>query len=152
MTRRFTLAIILAALLILAGCASKQQQHSIGFDGEVNYTDDTFTIDGEIYVNSGSAGPQSYPNVKVVLYAANKSRLDAIPIGPMSAYNESGDAPVRRTIKIKRSYRPTYVVIESPGFWRDDRAVPVDAFEWEPNMSAYDRYGVSNPDEKFSED
>lgn len=109
-------------------------------------------MEGEIYVNSGAASPQTYPDVTVVLYAANGTRLDVIPAGMMSAYNDSGNAPVRRTINFTRPYRPAYVVIESPGFWRDDRAVPVDAFEWEPNMSAYDRYGVSDADEKLAGD
>lgn len=152
MNRQVTLAVLLAGLLLLAGCADKQSHHTVGFGGNVTYTDGTFTMDGEVYVNSGAAEPQTYPNVTVVLYAANETRLDTIRLGTMSASNESGEAPVRRFINVTRPYRPAYVVIESPGFWGEERPIPADAFEWEENLSFYDRYSVIDPDEKLSGD
>ena len=149
MTRKFVLAVFLIGMLLLAGCADKQSHHTVGFGGNVTYTDGTFAMDGEVYINSGTAEPRTYPNVTVGLYAANGTRLDVIHLGTMAV---SEEAPNRRPINITRSYRPEYVVIESPGFWGEERQTPVDAFEWEENLSFYDRYGVIDPDEKLSGD
>lgn len=149
MNRRLVLALGLVALLMVAGCTGQQEQHAVAFGGAINHTNGTFTMNGELQVVGGTAAPQTYPNVTVVLYAANKTWLDAVPVGTMSAY---GDTPMSRTINITRPYQPAYVVFESPGFWRDSRTVPVDAYHWDRSMGAYESYSVSDSDEKFSED
>lgn len=149
MNRRIALTVVLVGLLVTAGCLGKARQHGVDFGGEVEYANETFTMDGEVFVTAGTAEPQTYPNVTVELYAANGTRLDVIRLGTMSAQKE---APSERSTNITRPYRPKYVVIESPGFWHNDRFSGVVAFEWEENLSFYDPYGVSDPDEKLSGD
>lgn len=149
MTRKLVLGVMLVLLIALAGCGGKAPNHEVHFSGPVTYENSTFTMNGTVIVLDGTEPAQSFPDVSVVLYAANGTRLDTIPVGDMSA---RGDAPERRTVEFSRPYRPVYVVIESPGFWQDDQSVPVEAFHWSEKLSAYEDYSVNDPDEKFSVD
>lgn len=145
--RAFAACMIL--LIVLSGCMGMGESHSVRFDGTVAVSGGEFVMDGRVFVSGGTAPAQHYSDVSVGLYDADREVLDRVVLGNMSAF---GDAPGERRVNISREFRPAYVVIESPGFWRDGCRVSVVAFGWDGSRGLYDSYWVTDASEKFEVD
>lgn len=143
--------VIVTLAVVTAGCAYVPQKsgHEIDFDGTVERSDDSFQIDGQVEVDSGTGPTRNFSRVSVVLYETPGSVSERIRLGEMST--DSSVAPKRRPVNISRNTTPEYVLIESPDFWEDNRLVDgldgVMAFRW--NGDKYERYWVETKDERF---
>lgn len=138
------LTICFVAMILLTGCTYPAiSHHEIDFDGTVERVDGSFRMDGQVEVDIGTAPPQNFSDVSVVLYDSNQAMIKEVPVGPMST--NSSISPSTRSVNITSNTPPTFVVVESPDFWRDD--LRTIAFHW--TGDGYDRYFIGSDEEKF---
>lgn len=146
MTRLFSIGIVVCfvGIVLLSGCTYPAiSHHEIDFDGTVERVDGTFRMDGQVEVDIGTAPPQNFSDVAVVLYDSNRSAITEVPLGPMST--NSSISPSRKSVNITSDTQPTFVVVESPDFWQDD--LQTIAYHWTGDR--YDRYFIGSDEEKF---
>lgn len=141
---KITPALIVLAVIVLAGCATSGTFHTIGFSGAIGIQDGTFYMNGSVSVGIGAAPEQTYRNVTVALYDDEKEAIETVPVGTMST--DADRAPNTRPVNLTSERIPTYVVLESPDFWTDGVDLAVEGFVLEDGE--YRRYDVL-PDKKF---
>ena len=132
--------VIVVSLLIIAGCVrvpvGNPESHEIEFDGEIAVRDESFRMNGTVYVELGPKPGPVYQDVYLRLYDDERRELDSIRIGTLSA-GESG--PTSQRVNITTRTTPTYVVVESTTFW-NERASGLRVVSFERTAEGYDRY------------
>ena len=119
----------------LSGCTLfNDSNEDITIVGEINATDDSFRLEGNI-TNGARGEPPTFHNVTVYLYTQNKTLI---------ASKEAGTLVRRVPITMYTNRIPYYIVINSPEFWQDN--VEVDYFKLGDNKK-YIAVNAVNRDE-----
>lgn len=132
------LTLLLVCITVLAGCPGVEPGpgSSVTFNGQLNVTDGTFRMDGEITEAAGTGGFHRFENVTVYLYTEDGERIVAEHVGLLDA---------RANVSITSERIPHYVIIDSPGFW-ETRNVDVDYYERQ-SESQFTVYTVTDRDQ-----
>jgi len=104
-TKIASLVLIFIIVPLTAGCLQPRGQ--IGFTGDMNVTNRTFTMNGEIV--DGSAPNPTYENVTVYLYTEDGELITQRRVG---TFNRSSEP-----FMIQSETVPHYIIIDSPTFW-----------------------------------
>lgn len=108
-------SLLLIGLVVSAGCIRTEPGPNanvyVGFFGDMNAEDSTFTMDGRITLGGGVADRDVYRAVIVYLFAEN---------GTLLRSHEVGDMRRPLDVNFTANVVPYYVVIDSPDFWTED--------------------------------
>lgn len=114
----FMLVVIL--VLLIAGCSYPTGSGvEVTFYGSMNASEATFTVDGSLQSEGGISDLNAFQNVTLYLYAEDGTRLAFRELGDLEA--NAGRLDV--SVSVPLSTPPTYVIFDSPDFWRGDASV-----------------------------
>lgn len=131
----------LLILVATAGCAVHSAPHNIlSFSGNVTTTNDTFHLEGDLYLGVQAGGHHNYSNVSIVLYDGDKRPIETVRVGRMSTNPEWG--PTRYRVNITTDTVPAYVVVESPDFWTDNEIAVDSLVVQDGSLYFYGRSGA----------
>lgn len=118
--RRLLLVVFASGVLLLAGCSYPTGSGvEVTFYGSMNASEGTFTVDGSLQSEGGISDLDAFQNVTLSLYAEDGTRLASRELGDLEA--NAGRLDV--SVSVPLSTPPTYVIFESPDFWRGDASV-----------------------------
>lgn len=138
-------AVLCVLLLSSTGCTYPAiSHHEIDYDGTVERIDGTFRMDGQVEVDIGTAPPQNFSDVAVVLYDRDRTELEAVSLGPIAT--DASVSPKTRQVNITHDTPPAFIVVESPDFWQGN----LQTIAFHRTDDGYERYFIGSEDEKFS--
>lgn len=118
------LLIFIVGSILLSGCPAENSGGSINFSGDLNATESSFKLDGEV-VNSGYADVV-HQEVSVYLVTANGTIIESQKIGQL---NRSV------AVSMTADQIPKYVIINSPDFWEYEN-IDVSYYEFVQDSQA----------------
>lgn len=149
MTKAY-LSLFLIVLLLSAGCAQypASSRHEVDFRGTIERTEDGFRMNGTVRIMRGTTIDYNFSSVSITLYNAEKTAYRSIALGRLSTRPNWG--PVRKKVNFSVTKLPTYILIESPGFWGGTDVATI-GFVWDKKENHYTSYIVREKSEKFQE-
>ncbi|WP_410765639.1 hypothetical protein [Haloferax sp. DFSO60] len=103
-------------------------------------------MSGQLNVERGASPHETYHDVQVVLYDANKERIESFPVGTLST--DPAVAPGKIAVNITTEATPTYVLVESPDFWKTKKGTYSRAYM--RSDGRFEPYLIKSQEEKFS--
>lgn len=136
------------ALVVTTGCAVQSEpRNDLSFSGTATVENGTFHLEGELELGRGAGSDQNYSDISVVLYDGNRSEIESVEVGRMST--NPGWGTTRRPITVTSGTVPTYVVVESPDFWKEGEIEVVALWiHGAADDGTYHRYARTGPDDE----
>ena len=112
MNKRHFLRYAAVTLSSTAGCVRTEPGSGvvIVFDGEIGTSAGSFSMDGTIVVGGGVQAVKRYEETTIGLYSLQGAPIHSEPVGILEASRE---------VTVRIDQIPQYVIISSPGFWRE---------------------------------
>jgi len=108
---KLTVALVIALMPLISGCYVDSAKTSVEFSGNMSIENESFRMDGEIRNSAITSEPETFENVSVSLYTEDKKLIKSVNIGTLR---------YEQDVNIRSPTVPTYVIIYSPDFWRDN--------------------------------
>lgn len=103
-----SIPILLSVLAALAGCGVGGTNDVIGITGQLNSSDNGFSLDGTVENSGFDNDPPTYHNVTVYLFTSNGTIITAKSVG---------DLRYSTGVQINTTSVPQYVIPYSSDFW-----------------------------------
>lgn len=116
-----SLSLVIITVVIVTGCVSGPSQTStpaeinpiephntVSFSGNINISNESFTMQGEVRGCFGQVGPEECRDTRVLLYTADGSLIAAEYLGTLNG---------RRNVSLTTDRIPHYVILTSPDIW-----------------------------------
>lgn len=136
---KFARVLLLAGLVISAGCFTTPQGDSISiiYHGEINSTDSHTSLDGELFLEEGNPENDRYEGISVYGVNRNGTIQSEQPIDPIDS------PPGSVNVSAQLPDRPAYIVFNAADFWSEQSRVAY--LEWDGDDYVR-RYASSEPE------